>query len=349
MSDTLKKYALTMPEAREAIIACIKARLVPLLKGSPGIGKSSLIHSIAREYGLKVIDLRLTNCDPTDLGGFPTIDKETGKAFYAPMDTFPLETDEVPAGYNGWILFLDEFTSCPRAVQAASYKVVLDRMIGLHKLHPKVAIVCAGNLETDNAIVEEMGTAMQSRLIHLQLMSDLDAWLEWAAKEKIDPRITSFVRWQPKLLNAFNPEHSDVTFACERTWEFLSNLLVKGGVKTLRHDRVTEALLNGTVSEGVMKEFLLYCELWKSLLTIDEIKRNPTGVNIPDEPSILWAVCGSVAQHIEEKNANAVMEFVYRLPVEFQIFTMKDVVRRKPELQTNPAVQKWVADFSDIF
>ena len=34
--------------------------------------------------------------------GFPTIDKVTGKAHYAPMSTFPLESDPIPEGKNGW-------------------------------------------------------------------------------------------------------------------------------------------------------------------------------------------------------------------------------------------------------
>jgi len=41
--------------------------LVPNLLGSPGCGKSALIHQIAEEFNLKVIDLRLSQCDPTDL------------------------------------------------------------------------------------------------------------------------------------------------------------------------------------------------------------------------------------------------------------------------------------------
>lgn len=45
----------------------IRAGLVPMLRGSPGMGKSSIVHQIAKEYNLKVIDLRLSQCDPTDL------------------------------------------------------------------------------------------------------------------------------------------------------------------------------------------------------------------------------------------------------------------------------------------
>lgn len=49
------------------ITAFIRAHLVPMLVGSPGSGKSQIVHQIAAEYKLKVIDLRLSQCDPTDL------------------------------------------------------------------------------------------------------------------------------------------------------------------------------------------------------------------------------------------------------------------------------------------
>ena len=83
----------------------------------------------------------------------------------------PASTDEQTGGqrqptyYAGWLLFLDEFNSASVAVQAASYKIVLDRMVGKGHLHKNVAVVCAGNLESDGAIVEQMSTPLQSRLV----------------------------------------------------------------------------------------------------------------------------------------------------------------------------------------
>ena len=54
-------------QATRMITAAIKAKVVPMLKGSPGIGKSQIIWQIAAAYNLMVIDLRLSQCDPTDL------------------------------------------------------------------------------------------------------------------------------------------------------------------------------------------------------------------------------------------------------------------------------------------
>ena len=120
-------------QAAQMITKFIRAKIVVMLSGSPGIGKSHIVHQIAKEHGLKIIDLRLAQCDPCDLMGFPMIDGE--KARYKPMDTFPIEGDDIPKGYNGWLLFMDELNSAAPAVQSASYKIILDRMIGNNRLH----------------------------------------------------------------------------------------------------------------------------------------------------------------------------------------------------------------------
>ena len=45
----------------------LRAGLVPNLLGSPGIAKSAILHQIADENKLKLIDIRLSQMDPTDL------------------------------------------------------------------------------------------------------------------------------------------------------------------------------------------------------------------------------------------------------------------------------------------
>jgi len=325
--------------AIEEIPVALKAQLVPMIHGSPGIGKSDIIKQIAEEYNLQIIDKRLSQCDPTDLMGFPTVDKETGKAYYAPMNTFPLESDDIPAGKDGWLLFLDEINSAPKAVQAAAYKLTLDRQVGEHNLHTNVMVACAGNKDSDNAIVHEMSTALQSRLVHFELDIDHEAWLDWASANDIDYRITSYIGFKPECLYTFQPDHSDRTFACPRTWEFASKLIkgeadIKGKL----------ALLAGTVSEGVAREFISYVKIFQSLPTIDKLINNAEKIPVPEEPGTLYAICGSIGNHAKDTNIAPLMKFVNRMPVEFQVITLRDVMKRNPALVQNQAVMDWVAE-----
>lgn len=323
-------------QAAAMITAFIKAKLVPMIEGSPGTGKSQIVHQIAEHYNLKVIDLRLSQCDPCDLMGFPNI--KGNRAGYLPMDTFPIEGDEIPEGYNGWLLFLDEFTSTPPAVQASAYKVVLDRMVGNHKLHKNVAIVCAGNKETDNAIVQPMSTALQSRLVHMELVTDAKEWVEWAAKAGIDHRITSYINFKPSSLYTFTPDHTDKTYASPRTWEFADRLLKVTNLE----DKQFLPLLAGTLSEGVAREFLGFCKIHQTLPKLETILASPETVAVPEEPSILFALTGSLSHNASTDNFSQMMQYIQRMPVEFQVVCIRETVHRNKTMLAHQALQKWI-------
>lgn len=58
---------ITPSKAKNLLKMVVKQGLVPMLAGSPGIGKSDIVKSIAKDLNLKVIDHRLSTSDPTDL------------------------------------------------------------------------------------------------------------------------------------------------------------------------------------------------------------------------------------------------------------------------------------------
>lgn len=328
---------IKIKQALRLIPLCIQSKLVPMLAGSPGIGKSDIARQIAKEHGLKVIDLRLSQCDPTDLLGFPSIKGD--KAGYVPMETFPIEGDPLPAGYNGWLLFLDEFNSATTGVQAAAYKLVLDRMVGVHHLHKNVAIMCAGNLDTDGAIVQEQSSALQSRLVHLEMVVDVEDWLEWATSNGIHHHITDYIRFKPKALYTFTADHTDKTYACPRTWEFTNRHMKV--LSTSSPDMIP--LMSGTLSEGVAREFITFTKIYDDLPKMSQIQSAPDTTRVPDEPSILYALSGSISNYIKPDSAEHLLKYVSRMPVEFQVITLKESVSRNPGMTTVPAVQKWIA------
>lgn len=331
-------------DAIEAITLYLKAKIVPFLKGPPAIGKSGIVRQIAKNNGLKVIDLRLSQCDPTDLLGFPSIQGK--RAGYAPMETFPIQGDEIPEGYNGWLLFLDEFSSAPPAVQAAAYKLVLDRMVGVHHLHEKVFIVCAGNREQDNAIVQPMSTALQSRLGHMELVVDPKEWVTWAQNNDVNHKITDYIQFKPGALYTFKPDHTDDTYGSPRTWEFASNVMEHVG----EDSPLLLAMLSGVLSEGVAREFRVFCKIYADLPKPAAIMANPESVKIPNEPSVLYALCGTVSHNATAENLGALMKFVHRLPKEFQVVALRDTIRRNVMLASHPEIRKWIStSAADLF
>lgn len=346
---------ITQREAPEFLMDALRAHQVPMLAASPGVGKSAITLQLAEQLNIKVIDIRLAQSDPTDLSGFPAINADRTRAGYVPMDTFPIEGDELPyrinkdgsqgAQYGGWLLFLDEFTSAPLSVQAAAYKLVLDRQVGRFNLHEKVAIVCAGNKDTDNAIVTRMSTAMQSRLIHLELAVDFDDWVHWANGAGIDHRILSFLHFRKDLLHSFDPKHSDKTFPCPRTWEFLSSLIEPW--ETVESRKLP--LIAGTIGNGAAGEFLSHCRLFGQLPTFDEIMSNPSGYKLPDNPSAMYAICGMIGHNTTSKNALKVMTAIKRFDVEFEFIALGMAVKRDGALLGVKAIDDWLSTNAPVY
>jgi len=330
---------VNISQAKTLVTDALRAGLVPNLLGSPGLGKSDLIREVAEDLNLFVIDIRLAQSDPTDLNGFPALNVERTRSHYAPPTTFPLAGDKPPEGYKGWLLFFDEMTSAPPSVQAAAYKVVLDRMVGEHKLHNNVAMVCAGNLSTDKAIVNRMSTAMQSRLIHLHLRVDVDEWLDWAIDNKIDYRIIGFIRFRNELLHKFNPNHNDRTFPCPRTWHFLSKLCDRWGELTM--DKLP--LIEGTVGEGAALEFKGVADIFASLPSVQQIMEDPASVVISEEPSIRYALTALLSARATENNITKLLLLIERLPIEFQVITMQGIIQTNPDMEENSDIIKWVS------
>lgn len=327
-------------QAIEMVQGFIKAGIVPMVHGSPGIGKSQIVQQIADEHKLLLVDLRLSQCDPTDLAGFPQIDAARQKAGYLPMDTFPLEGETPPAGYNGWLLFFDEANSAPKAVQAAAYKIILDRKIGQRSLHKRCALVAAGNLETDGAIVEEMSTALQSRMAHIELQVDSEEWVAWAQSNGIDHKITDYIKFKPGQLYTFKADHTDKTYGCPRTWEFANRVLKVTDDKS----KTRLAMLAGTISEGLAREFTTFCRIYDDLPKPAQIIAAPDTIKVPQEPSILFALTGTIAHNATPDNFTSLMKFIQRLPVEFQVVTMRETIRRNKAMMSHASVQKWVTE-----
>ena len=325
---------VTAVQAKDMIIAYIKSGLVPMIHGSPGIGKSAITHSIAKEFNLKMIDFRLSQAEPTDMSGFPSI--KDGRSDFFPMKHFPLEGDAIPEGYEGWLLFFDEMNSASQAVQKASYKIVLDRMVGQHKLHKNVAMVCAGNLETDNAIVETMSTALQSRMVHIDLVVNADEWCEWAMSNGISHMITDYIQFKPSVIYTFDPDHTDKTYASPRGWEFANRLMAYNTDK-----KNFLPLMAGTLSEGVAREFVTFCKIYDDLPKMKDILNKPEDIKIPEEPSVLFALTGSIANNANEGNFSQLMKFIMRLPAEFQVMVLREAGRRNKELLNYPAITSW--------
>ena len=241
--------ALSPSQVKTFIENCLLCREIPYLSGPPGIGKSDLVFQIGEEFGLKVLDVRLSQMLPEDLTGLPSLDDNGGKASYNPFDTFPMEGDPIPKGYNGWIIFLDELSSATEEVMAAIYSLLLGHRVGGKKVHNKALIVAAGNRSTDSAIARPLPDTLITRMLPVEMKVSGKDWLKWAVTPEADihESIVAFITKYPDLLlGTIDPSKRDEleAYNTPRGWGKMSKI-VKLHEKQSIKNRVTKKDASG--------------------------------------------------------------------------------------------------------
>jgi len=332
----------------EAINLCIEANQPVMLHGSPGVGKSAVVRQVAAQRGIDLIDLRLSQLDPVDLRGVPSVDTKKRITSWNTPNFLPTD--------GKGILFLDEINSAAQATQAAAYQLVLDRKLGDYVLPPGWVIIAAGNRSTDRAIVNQMSTALKNRFIHLNYEVNIDDWCDWALRNDIAVEVLGFIRFRPMLLNEFEQRNDTKeerervqrlkdaqSFATPRSWEFLSKVVQQKPSANIEYE-----LYTGIVGEGAAAEFMGYLKYYRDLPNLDALLMNPGAAKVPEEPATLYALATGLATKATQDNMERVVKYALRLPPEFQVLLMKDAITRDNSLTQTKAFNDWAIKNADV-
>jgi len=294
----------------------LKTRWPVFLWGPPGVGKSSVVRSVAAGMELDIIDIRASLLDPTDLRGIPVV--HDGRAVWCPPLFLPSDPD------SKGLLFFDELNAAPPLVQASLYQLVLDRRVGEYRLPDGWRIVAAGNRAEDASIVFRMPAALANRFIHADFDVDIDDWNAWAAGKGIHPLITAFINTRRQLL--FDMNDSRRAFPSPRSWEMLSDAIKElGGAETAAD------VMTGIVGEGAAIEFLGYCRGAISEAKIWEILKNPAKASLPESPGDQYALIGYVVSRAADaKFREAAGALLNRLAPEFAVLLARNLLQAWP-------------------
>lgn len=307
------------------------------IHGSPGIGKSYIVNEIASERAWELIDVRLSQLDPVDLRGIPSI--VDGQTVWMPPVFFPKESDK-----NG-ILFLDELNSAPPSVQAAIYQLILDRKLGEYELPATWRIVCAGNRISDRGVVFKLPTPLANRMVHLSVEAKFDDFKIFAIKNALHSFIIGFLGFRPDLLSTepVSEDDSNPAFATPRTWHFLSNILQS----TERLDEI-EPIIYGTIGYGAGIEFLSYVKVYEKLPDVRAIYEGHYPDTF-DSPALLYALVSALVEYFDGSDTHTKHLFAFSeiLPTEFGVMLIKDTIVKDENIAASPYFDSWLEKYGD--
>lgn len=301
---------------------------------SPGQGKTSTVvqyveHRQETNPNFGLVILSLAQYDAGEIAGW--LIEQNGQMVRLRPEWMPTDGEGV--------VFIDEAFQAPTANQNIMAQLVNERRIGEHKLPDGWAIVCAGNRLSDRAGTNQIPSHLRDRLTFVNVEFDLEEFLAYANKTGVSPVIKGLARFRPELFNQFDKDA--MAFGSARSW-FKTDEICKWGL-----DPVVEMeAVAGQVGEGNAAEYYGYKRLYETCPDIDkEIIGNPSGAPIPDEPSVMYAVCAAIADRINPTNVEACLAYLARLPhQEFAVFTIKDAFNRDNKLVTNPKFRQFMLD-----
>jgi len=254
-----------------------------MLWGPPGVGKSQMVAQIAARHAAPVIDIRLSQMEPSDLRGIPF--RVEGMVDWAIPSILPDAQRHGSAG----VLFLDEITSAPPAVSAAAYQLILDRRLGDYQVPPHWAIFAAGNRQGDRGVTYSMPAPLANRFSHFEVETHLDDWVSWAYANGIDERVIAFLRFRPELLFDFDPAHNPVAFPSPRSWEFAH----RGLRKFEDHPELLQGTLQACVGPAAGIELTAFVNSLDQMPDLDAIV-NGEPVQVPREIDLQYAVAAAL-------------------------------------------------------
>ncbi|MBR4519454.1 MAG: AAA family ATPase [Victivallales bacterium] len=314
--------------------------LPPLMVwGAPGLGKSSIIRSIAEELGIKFIDVRLAQREPVDVRGLPVPDRENKKVDW-------MVSGEWPRDGRGILLF-DELTAADRSLQVAAYELILDRRLGdLYKVPDGWYICAAGNRVEDAAVSTTMSSALANRFMHVELGEDVDAWAHWANQHNIHPSVTGFLRFRPECLFRQNDENLERGWPTPRAWERVSIMM---NIVPADDEELLRKLVYGLVGNRAGMEFIEFHKLNASFDDVRSMMLNPSvPVTIPQKVDRKYALCAAMAYYLwrgkDKAEAEALLNGFFRictkLSSDFACMVMIDVMTGCGQLSSKEAASR---------
>lgn len=298
----------------EALTLAVAADLPVLLWGEPGIGKTAALTQLAEALDLPLTTVIASVHEPSDFSGLPVVGDDPAEQG-VPMAPPDWAVRLVRAGRG--LLFLDELSTAPPAVQAALLRLVLERRIGTLTLPPGVRIVAAANPRGSAADGWELSPPLANRFVHLQWIHDHEVVVRglggtWprATLPRLDPAklpeavdfarraVCGLLAARPKLVHQLPSSEArrGGAWPSPRSWDMTLSLIAFATAAGSSRD-VLSLLVRGTVGDGPGLELLASLDRM-DLPDPETLLADPAGADLPERGDLRQAVLDLSLIHI---------------------------------------------------
>lgn len=315
-------------------------RVVPMIHGAPGLGKSAVCLQIAERMGIpkdRVLVVHVCDHDVVDFTGVPSVTAD-GMTVFNPTHMFAQFRKGTGPGMIVW----EEVAQSERPHQTWLGGFTEERKNTMFELDDEVVMIATGNRKEDRAGAKPLLAHLNDRWWHFDAETSLDDWCAWAMENGVDPMGIAFLRLRPQLLNDFDPNRrSNPT---QRSWTKL--------FKEVPTDLPTDLYLmacEGKVGEGAAAEWVAARDMMHKMPSLDAIRLKPDTTEVPTEPAVRFAVATAMSMTATADSFERDMLYVGRMPSEFQMVYVTDALRLNSDLHHTDAFIQWSIKNKDIF
>jgi hypothetical protein len=293
-----------------------------LLRGAPGIGKSSILHGIKEffpNHFLSYIDA--ANLDLGDIA-MPVVDREELITEYAPNARFGVGRNQT----KPVVMMIDELGKASRPVMNMLLPVILERRIGDLQLPEGSIIFATTNLDTDG-VGDNIPAHAYNRMTVCNVANPTsDEWLQWAGNNGVAPEVMAFAKQTPEIFDCyvdlekgaknpyiFNPMAGVVRGFCSpRSLAKASHIISQ---RAVLGSAVLPALA-GTIGEPAARQMEALINLADQLPLFEQIVKAPSTTKVPKGAGALFLLAFMLAGRVTADSMDAVMEYGERISKE---------------------------------
>ncbi|MEU4114241.1 MoxR family ATPase [Kitasatospora sp. NPDC028055] len=315
----------------EALTLAVAADLPVLLWGEPGIGKTAALNQLAEALDLPLTTVIASVHEPSDFSGLPVVGDDPAQQGI-PLAPPDWAVRLVRAGHG--LLFLDELSTAPPAVQAALLRLVLERRIGSLQLPPGVRIVAAANPRSSAADGWELSAPLANRFVHLQWVHDHEVVVRglggvWpvATLPQLDPAelsaavgfarraVCELLTVRPELVHRLptNETRRGGAWPSPRSWDMTLRLIAFATAAGSSRE-VLSLLVRGTVGDGPGLELMASMDRM-DLPDPELLLADPSAAVLPERGDLRQVVLDGVVAAVRNRPERARWDAAWALLV----------------------------------
>lgn len=330
------------------------------LRSGPGIGKSQCVGTTFKqaleehfneEFGF--IQTFPTTLESPDVRGFPIPHKrkvtdEDGRERQEAVTIFtlsPIIRQVRDTGMRRGILFIDERDQADMMVQKALAPLVLDRNIEGEALPPGWMVISASNEKKHRSGTIAPPAHLTNRERSIFIKGDVDTWASWAAAYGVHPLMIAFARDRAGLVFSGDvPADTTQAYCTPRSFVAANDYMMskigfdydaplpvndpnrgRGGNDP---DRITKAIVAGSIGAGVANELFGWLMVQDVLPDIRDVIKRPDTVELPpvQRMDAHYALSQMLVHYADDDNIEPLWTCAERMRKELQVSIAQQLI-----------------------